>query len=443
MHHLVNLGLTFLATSILFALIYTLSGSKGLAASLTALVLVHRSAVPAVYWITGRVESLLAVGLFGSLLSAVAYVRGTKLGLSFIAFLGSLLLALLSKESAVLLPVVLYVALPHARDDSELRRKRFLTRTATVVVITFAIFLYFQFYIGSNTFGVVNPGEMARGLARCGLLAVMPVSEWWLQSAPVLTLLLFGIAAGVVMLLVAGRKALVVWRTPAILFIGSLAPILIVQGGGGVRQLYVPLALACVGLALSLQNDPKSYRKVAIAAAALAIWSCLSSISASSEWVRNGEIAERCCRDYRRIVSTGGSEVILLTTPRSIGDAPVFSNDSRAALYHCRTGSFGYDAGVDPIAEMVTGHPAAAIPMPGSGFERRIPNATGWFVHPYIGQTASTRKSKLTILIPGEFSNQSQAFRFLPPEKGPDGVPLVLEFNGSGLSLALKSPNRK
>ena len=445
-HHLVNVGLTFLAAGLVFVLIYTLNGSKALAAILSALFLFHRASVPAVYWISGRVESLLAVGILGCLLAAAAYVRGRNRGLGFSAFLTCLFLALLSKESALILPIVLFIVLRHTREDSELRRKSatFLIRTSSVVVITYAVFVYVRFYGGASTLTLAQPAEMIRGLARCGLLAIWPVSEWRLQSASAFTLALAGVTAGIVMLVGTGRNVLAVWRLPVVLFIVSLAPILIVQGGGGVRQLYVPIALTCVGLALTLHNDPDSSRRIGFLAAALAVWSSLSSFSAASEWVRNNEIAASCCLDFRRIVSTNRSDVTLLTSPRSIGDAPVFSNDARAALHYCRTGAFGYDRGVYPVAEMVMGHPAPAIPVPDSvGFERRIPRAAGWFVHPYLGEVQLTREAKLTVLIPGEFTNQSHAFRFTLSENHPDRPTAALEFNGSGFSLAVKSPDLK
>ncbi len=121
-HHLVNLLLHCLNSSLVFLLLRTLGLPLGLALFGAATFAVHPVNVSAVAWVAERKEVLCA---FFILLSVVSWLRAR----SGLVLLISLLcggLALLSKPTAVVLPLVLAAADLTGVSEASLRRKRWM-----------------------------------------------------------------------------------------------------------------------------------------------------------------------------------------------------------------------------------------------------------------------------------------------------------------------------
>ena len=104
-YHLTNILLHLACCLLLFKLLKTFLSRAGIAALFTLIFAVHPALNQAVAWIPGRNDSLLALFVLASALAFVRYVENRNwqwLG----AYLTLSLAALLTKESAVLLPLV-------------------------------------------------------------------------------------------------------------------------------------------------------------------------------------------------------------------------------------------------------------------------------------------------------------------------------------------------
>lgn len=104
--HLTNILLHGLAATAVFALLLKLTLSREAALLFAALFAAHPAHVHAVAWIPGRNDLLLAIFTLGAVISFIDYQRSPRTGALW-THLGLFALALLTKESAALLPLVL------------------------------------------------------------------------------------------------------------------------------------------------------------------------------------------------------------------------------------------------------------------------------------------------------------------------------------------------
>lgn len=107
--HLDNILLHILTAILIFILFKKLNYKKPLAFFFSLLFLFHPVLTQAVAWIPGRNDSLLAIFTFAAFISFLNFKEQPRLGY-YLAYLGFLLLALFTKETAALLPalVILY-----------------------------------------------------------------------------------------------------------------------------------------------------------------------------------------------------------------------------------------------------------------------------------------------------------------------------------------------
>ncbi|MHB8903684.1 MAG: tetratricopeptide repeat protein [Patescibacteria group bacterium] len=104
--HLSNILLHILASILVFILFIKLNYKKQLAFFFSLLFLSHPVLVQAVAWIPGRNDSLLTVFILAAFISFLNFKEKPKL-FSYLAYLGFLLLALFTKETAAMLPAVI------------------------------------------------------------------------------------------------------------------------------------------------------------------------------------------------------------------------------------------------------------------------------------------------------------------------------------------------
>ena len=114
--HLANVVYHALASVLFLALLGQLGFSPGLSLAGALALAVHPAIAEAVYWIPGRCDLFLGIGFLLATSGFIAYAR-EKHSTSLWVHLGGLGVALLSKESAVVIPVVLasYVLLVERR----------------------------------------------------------------------------------------------------------------------------------------------------------------------------------------------------------------------------------------------------------------------------------------------------------------------------------------
>jgi len=121
--HLTSVGCHVVATLLLFRLAQRLSGDR-MTAFVAALVFgLHPAHVENVAWISGVTDPLMTCFLLGSLLAFLGYRASRAVG-RWALSLGLFALALLSKETAVVLPLLIFTLAfiaPVASESSEIR----------------------------------------------------------------------------------------------------------------------------------------------------------------------------------------------------------------------------------------------------------------------------------------------------------------------------------
>ena len=105
-YHVTNIIYHIIAVSLLFVLFLRLNFERLNAFLLTLIFAVHPVLCAAVSWIPGRNDPLLAIFIFSSFIFFLDYVDSKKISSLFFHF-AVLLLALFTKETAVVFPVVL------------------------------------------------------------------------------------------------------------------------------------------------------------------------------------------------------------------------------------------------------------------------------------------------------------------------------------------------
>lgn len=121
-YHLFNIFWHFLAVSLLYCFLKKILQRPPLALFLSLLFLVHPILTQAVAWIPGRNDSLLAVWVLAAVLSFINFCSrptAASLGGYFIFFL----LAVLTKETAIFLPLLLVVYYYTLGREQKLKRR--------------------------------------------------------------------------------------------------------------------------------------------------------------------------------------------------------------------------------------------------------------------------------------------------------------------------------
>lgn len=105
-YHLGNILLHIIATSLVFCLLFLLTKRKNLAFWLSIFFLVHPVVSQAIAWIPGRNDSLLTIFILSSFIFFLSFLERPRL-LSYLAYLLFLFFALLTKETALVLPILI------------------------------------------------------------------------------------------------------------------------------------------------------------------------------------------------------------------------------------------------------------------------------------------------------------------------------------------------
>jgi len=147
--HLSNVFLHILAVILIFRLFLKWQGSRILAFCLALLFLIHPILTQAVAWIPGRNDSLLTVFVLASFLSFLNFCEAPRLR-SYAAYLFFFGLALLTKETAVFLPVLIIFYFLFLAPRKVASSDRYLLIAGSAVVCFFW-FLMRHFALGGET----------------------------------------------------------------------------------------------------------------------------------------------------------------------------------------------------------------------------------------------------------------------------------------------------
>lgn len=152
--HFCNVFLHLLASILVFLFFKKIGSRKNLSLFLALVFLVHPALTQAVAWIPGRNDSLLAIMVLGAWLSVLSFFSRPRL-ISYLFYLGLFYLALLTKETAVGLPVLVAFYAVISRPVNFQRTERWLLAIGSGVVMFFWLIMR-QLALGANSFGVVK-----------------------------------------------------------------------------------------------------------------------------------------------------------------------------------------------------------------------------------------------------------------------------------------------
>lgn len=145
-YHASNIFYHLIACLLLFRLLQKLDIKKEAALFLTLLFTVHPVLVQAVAWIPGRNDILLAIFVFASFLHFINYSQSGKVKFLILHFL-FFFFALMTKETAVLLPVICFLYSTFFSESKFPVKKNFINAAIWIVLIMV------YFYIRENAIG--------------------------------------------------------------------------------------------------------------------------------------------------------------------------------------------------------------------------------------------------------------------------------------------------
>ncbi len=148
-YHLNNILLHLIASGLVFYLLSFSTRKRTLAFFLSLIFLVHPVLLQAVVWIPGRNNSLLAIFVFLAFLFFLKFLKQAKL-FHYLFYLFFFFLALLTKESAIVLPLLIIFYFAFIDTGQSSRTDRWLLVFGSVAV-DFFWFLMRSLALGSET----------------------------------------------------------------------------------------------------------------------------------------------------------------------------------------------------------------------------------------------------------------------------------------------------
>ena len=326
--HLSNLLLHLLVTSLVFLLAVEigLTGRPALlAAALFALHPIHTYNVSA---IMGRTDIWCSVFLLGAMLAAF---RKRPL-----LCLGLFLMALFSKETAVVFPILLALLL---MIRGQLRSQRRLVAGGLLLLLAYFLFRFGVTPVESpgdlRVYLQSGPAALARNLAYSFGSLVVPTGLYtiraWLEAVP----LLGQSSIMVAIVITAGM----VWRSrkgfPLSFWMGmiwtvvTLAPVILLFQR---RVLYLPSAGFCIAAAVVLSKTWGTRWGRLMTGAILALLAGEIALS-SWEWNRAGNMNKEVLGSLAARISRDDPQrsYLILNVPHGLGEAHLFTHDSLAS----------------------------------------------------------------------------------------------------------------
>ncbi|TSC92312.1 MAG: TPR repeat-containing protein, partial [Candidatus Berkelbacteria bacterium Licking1014_7] len=218
-YHLTNILLHIIATILVFNLIKNFTSKTTTSLILSLIFLVHPALTSAVAWIPGRNDSLLTIFILASFLSWLKYTQnqnGLQKNILFlILHLIFFLLALLTKENSLLLPIIIIAAFSLLRPAVNFKPRQILVFLSWIGII---IIFYF---LRKNALGDLlsfNPANIIKSffinLPALIIYFGKTVLPFNLSGYPVLkdSALIFGLAAVFPLLFLLIKTTAINWR---------------------------------------------------------------------------------------------------------------------------------------------------------------------------------------------------------------------------------------
>jgi len=327
--HLTNVGLTAIAAALVVLLVHRYTTDRILATSAGLLFALHPYHVETAAWIGSRADPLFAVFF---LLSLLAYERWRWLQRGVpIAALALFEAALLSKESAVSLPLVLAGAL--LADPARRGRKQEWLRGVLPFLLVGLTHFILRFIVLGGAGRTLLGGSVAvKAKVALGFVtaAVLPLDPEILGSSP----MVFGAAAGLVALVLITMAIRRPGRVPGLAlaagvqFAALLAPDVV---GFQKRYFFLPAAASAVVLACLLRSIPARVVGIWLGISLVAGWSA-SGVVQWRQWHQAADASEHLITELARTSALPEvREILVANMPLRIAGGSV-GGDMRAAL---------------------------------------------------------------------------------------------------------------
>lgn len=387
-HHLANLLIHSGSAFLVYLATAVVSREKKMPIVLSLFFLLHPLAVAPVFWLASRVDSLVTLFYLLAILGFLYFMEGRNPLLSLLMILVGYIAAVLSKEMAVTLPLVLLILWWLSRQSPmgprvQAPRSWLLLAwlaTATVTV-AYLVFLWSQIYgdslSGLPSFSIRGAGE---ALVSALLVLVVPnrndylvgvyyARPWLLPAA----LALLGTGAVLLITSLQRRGSSQLPRSWSFalgtLFLITLVPLLLV--GANSRRMHLPLAVLCLAIAFLVEALPRLRRSLLYLLSALLLPAAIVSLHDGSVWLDNWHLTQQYCHSFRQHLAPGEERgFLLLAVPGNARNTHLFSNDANATLYHCVYGDFDQFPRFLALGELRTQHAAplgVAVSQPEAG----------------------------------------------------------------------------
>ena len=326
-YHAVSLALFAVCASLVFTLVRRLSGDRSLALAAAVVFALHPFAIEATAWPSAQADLLACAFALASLLAWDTW-RASERPVALAAVFAFFLLALLSKESAVVVPPLIALI--------EWRLPRTTARAGKVVAVVSVmaalaaahILLLRPHLLGAQ--GTALPRVSARsafgvavGHATATVLPLpVEILEFHRRSA--------ALAAGAMLLAIAVSARRAAGRIPRAAWFGGAAAVVAgVPALFAFQERYVLLASAGVAVALvALVRACGPRARIAIIAAACLVWGA-SLVLQWAEWYSAGRASVALVAGLtREAADPNVREMVIANLPHRVRGAPVVTDIS-------------------------------------------------------------------------------------------------------------------
>lgn len=334
-YHFTNLLIHTLNTLVMYFLAGRFLQSRFFALSAAFLFLLHPIHSVPIFWISGRTDMICFLFYGTALMFFMVYYQGGKGKYRVFAVI-SFLFALLSKEMAASLPMVLisYVLIFDRAQWKKRIGKSLRLSSPYILILCFYLLLRFLFVeeavFSNKDHGAVSLIQLIKNTAAYLGLLIIPGGHIqiadFLKANPAVFFILSTLAlAGFVLSLFWIRKSKHLLFFTVFMLI-SLLPVLRLMMRW---YLYIPSAGFCLALAYALYRLYQPgiiWRKLAYALATVVFFSYAFFVSREqNRWIAAGEVSREISYKITRVIAEQRPEkCFFLNVPAELEEAPVF-----------------------------------------------------------------------------------------------------------------------
>ncbi len=347
-HHLVNLAMHVASGLLVLAIARLLRLRPALAYGAALVFLVHPLVSFDVAWISGRTDLFAAAFGLGAIAAALHAALAPSRTTAWLALsIGSLLLALASKEEATCVPIVTaaVLALSRLRGSASVARRIVLAQAA--LSVAWVAMLVGRFYRSPDDAPPVAFRALLKTLVAVPLRLLVPGADRTMSlfaAAHPGAIVVAGAALVVVSVAVLMRlrrrpeeRRRTVW-----LVVLALAPVVPMMAGGlapATRLMYFPLATTCLAAAVAVEHVEWSPGRLRIARAfaALALIAMVAgSIERESRWRESTRFTEELCATFKVLRAEAPQRpIVFLTSAKELDGVLLFGSHQTTALGTC------------------------------------------------------------------------------------------------------------